>query len=265
MPNKRKSTVDIKASKGGEPIVCLTAYTTQFAKILDPHTDILLVGDSLGMVIYGLDSTLPVTLEMMIQHGQAVMRGSSTACVIVDMPFASYQESPAQAFKNAAKIMQETGAQGIKLEGGVEMAETIKFLVERGIPVMGHVGLMPQMVNAYGGFTCRGKTPESRKKVMEDAVAAEKAGCFAVVVEGVVEDLAREVTKKLKIPVIGIGGSSACDGQILVSDDVAGMFTDFKPKFVKRYGNMAGELENAAKNYAADVRARKFPGDENVF
>jgi 3-methyl-2-oxobutanoate hydroxymethyltransferase len=265
MSEKKLSIIDIKARKGGEPIVCLTAYTTPFAKILDEYCDVLLVGDSLGMVLYGMDSTLPVSLDMMINHGQAVVRGSKKACVIVDMPFGSYQESDAQAFANCAKVMAETGCQAVKLEGGTEMSQTINFLVERGIPVMGHVGLMPQRVNAYGGYGCRGKTKEGKKKVMDDAIAVQDAGAFSVVIEGVVESLARSVTEKLKIPVIGIGGSPACDGQILVSEDMAGLFTDFKPKFVKRYGKMAEELHNSAKNYAADVKARKFPSEENCF
>lgn len=265
MITKRTSTIDIKNRKNGEPIVCLTAYSTPFAKILDEYVDILLVGDSLGMVLYGMDSTLSVTLEMMINHGKAVVRGAVKSCVVVDMPFGSYQESKSQAFKNASKVMAQTGCQAIKLEGGTEMAETIKFLVERGIPVMGHVGLMPQRVNAYGGYGCQGKTPESKKKVMEDAIAVQNAGAFSIVIEGVIETLAKEVTKKLTIPVIGIGGSPDCDGQILVSEDMAGLFTDFTPKFVKRYGNLAEELKNAVKNYSDDVKSRKFPTKENCF
>jgi 3-methyl-2-oxobutanoate hydroxymethyltransferase len=265
MSDKRITTVNIKSRKGGEPIVCLTAYTTPFAKILDEYCDLLLVGDSVGMVLYGMCSTLPVSLDMMVNHGRAVVRGASKACVVVDMPFGSYQQSHAQAFASCARVMAETGCQAIKLEGGVEMADTIKYLVERGIPVMGHVGLMPQRVNAYGGYASRGKTKEEKKKVMDDALAVEAAGAFAVVIEGVVEPLARDVTAKLKIPVIGIGGSPACDGQVLVSEDMGGLFTDFKPKFVKRFGNLAGELHNSAKNYAAEVKARKFPGEENCF
>jgi 3-methyl-2-oxobutanoate hydroxymethyltransferase len=265
MAKKKITTVDLKAQKGGQPIVCLTAYTTPFARILDKYCDVLLVGDSLGMVLYGMASTLSVTLDMMINHGTAVVRGAEKACVIVDMPFASYQQSPAQGFASAARVMAETGCQGVKIEGGLEMAETVRFIVERGIPVMGHVGLMPQMVNAYGGYSCRGKTSESREKVIADALAIQKAGAFAIVIEGVVEDLAREVTEKLTIPVIGIGGSPSCDGQILVSEDMAGLFTEFKPKFVKHYGDLAGELEKAAKGYSEDVKARKFPGEENCF
>ena len=265
MPDRRISIIDIKSRKQQEPIVCLTAYTAPFAKILDNHADLLLVGDSLGMVLHGMDSTLSVTLDMMIMHGQAVMRGSSKACVIVDMPFGSYQQSKEQAFRSASKIMSRTSCQGIKLEGGLEMVDTVSFLVERGIPVMGHVGLMPQMINSYGNYNCKGKTKESRDKVIDDALALQNAGAFSVVIEGVVENLASEVTKALDIPVIGIGGSVDCDGQILVSEDMAGLFTDFKPKFVKRYGNLAGELESAAEKYAKEVRKRKFPAKENCF
>lgn len=265
MANKRVTVKDIRGRKQDTPIVCLTAYTAPFAKTLDEYTDLLLVGDSLGMVLYGMDSTLSVTVDMMIAHGRAVVKSSSHSCVIVDMPFGSYEESPQVAFRNAARIMKETGCQGVKLEGGAEMADTISFLAERGIPVMGHVGLMPQMVNSYGGYGCKGKTKESRKKVINDALAVEEAGAFSVVIEGVVEPLAKEVTGKLKIPVIGIGGSPACDGQILVSEDMAGLFTDFKPKFVKRYGNLGEILDKAVKDYADEVKKRKFPASENCF
>lgn len=265
MVNKRISVVDIKSRKGGEPIVCLTAYTAPFAKILDNYTDLLLVGDSLGMVIYGMESTLPVTLDMMINHGKAVVKSSFHSCVVVDMPFGSYQRSPQHAFENAAKVLAQTGCQAVKLEGGEEMAETIKFLVERGVPVMGHVGLQPQMVNAYGGYSCRGKTKAAKKKILNDALSVQQAGAFAIVIEGVVESLAREVTAKTEVPIIGIGASPACDGQVLVTEDVAGLFLDFKPKFVKRYGNLASELESAVKKYAEDVKKRKFPGEENCF
>ena len=265
MVTKRNSIIDVKKRKAVEPIVCLTAYSTPFAKILDKHVDILLVGDSVGMVLYGMESTLSVTVDMMINHGKAVMRGSSNACVVVDMPFGSYQASKAQAFESSSRIMSETGCQAVKIEGGTEMADTIKFLVQRGVPVMGHVGLMPQMVNAYGGYGCKGKTKESRDKVIEDALAVQNAGAFSVVVEGVVEQLAADVTKELDVPVIGIGGSPKCDGQILVSEDMAGLFTDFKPKFVKRFGNLAKELEEAAKEYSNEVKSRKFPSEENCF
>ncbi len=262
---KRLSILDIKKRKGETPIVCLTAYTAPFAKILDRFTDLLLVGDSVGMVLYGMDSTLPVSLDMMIQHGKAVVKSSQKSCVVVDMPFGSYQQSKEQAFTSCARVLAETGCQAVKIEGGLEMQETVEFLVHRGIPVLGHVGLMPQMVNAHGGYGCQGKTPEARKKVLEDAIAIEKAGAFAVVIEGVVEKLASDVTRKLKIPVIGIGGSVECDGQILVSEDMAGLFTDFKPKFVKRYGNIADELAKAAHGYADEVKKRIFPGKDNCF
>ena len=265
MANKRISVVDIKARKKGDPIVSLTAYSTPFARILDDYADILLVGDSVGMVLYGMDSTLSVTLDMMINHGKAVVRGSHNACIVVDMPFGSYQASPPQAFENAARILSQTGCQAVKIEGGEEMSETIRFLVERGIPVMGHVGLMPQMVNGYGGYSCRGKTKSGKKKVINDALSVQEAGAFAIVIEGVVESLAAEVTAKTEIPIIGIGGSPDCDGQILVSEDMAGLFTEFKPKFVKRFGNLAGELESAAKKYADEVKKRKFPGEEHCF
>lgn len=265
MTEKRLSSVDIRNRKNTAPLVCLTAYTTPFARILDTYADMLLVGDSLGMVLYGMESTLSVTLEMMLQHGKAVMRGSKRACVAVDMPFGSYQESKAQAFRNAARVMAETGCQAVKLEGGKEMAATVQYLVERGIPVVGHVGLMPQMVNAYGGYSCRGRTQESRDKVMEDALAIQQAGAFCVVIEGVVEPLAREVTEALDIPVIGIGGSAACDGQILVSEDMAGLFTEFTPRFVKRFGSLAKELDEAAKGYAKEVKERQFPSQEHYF
>ncbi|PIR39064.1 MAG: 3-methyl-2-oxobutanoate hydroxymethyltransferase [Alphaproteobacteria bacterium CG11_big_fil_rev_8_21_14_0_20_39_49] len=265
MITKRTSVVDIKKRKKGEPIVCLTAYSAPFAKILDEHADLLLVGDSVGMVLYGMESTLPVTVDMMINHGLAVMRGSKKACVIVDMPFGSYQASVSQAFENAAKIISLTGCQGVKLEGGTEMTDTINFLVQRGIPVMGHVGLMPQRVNAYGGYSCRGKTKEGREKIMQDAIAVQNAGAFSVVIEGVIEQLAADVAKELEIPVIGIGGSAQCDGQILVSEDMSGLFQDFKPKFVKRFGNVAEELEKAAKAYSKEVKSGKFPAKENCF
>lgn len=265
MNTKRLTIKDIIAKKGKQPIVCLTAYTAPVAKILDKHTDILLVGDTVGMVLYGMDSTLPVTLDIMANHGRAVVVSSINSCVIVDMPFGSYQESPSQAFKNAAYIMAQTGCQAIKLEGGVEMADTIKFLVERGIPVMGHVGLMPQHFNAYGGYSHHGKTQETRSKILADSIAVQEAGAFSLIIECVSEKLAQNVTKKLRVPVIGIGASPMCDGQILVSDDMLGLFTDFKPKFVKHYATLAPQIDKAAAEYAADVRSRNFPAPENCF
>ena len=262
---KRTSTPQIRDRKGGEPIVCLTAYTTQMARRLDPHVDLLLVGDSLGMVVYGFDSTLPVTVEMMIAHGAAVMRGSEHACVIVDLPFGSYQASPEQAFGTAARVMAETGASGVKLEGGEEMADTVRFLTQRGIPVCGHVGLMPQAVNVAGGFKATGRSAEEALQVRRDAGAVAAAGAFAVVLEGTLEPVAAAITAELPVPTIGIGASPACDGQILVSEDVFGLFSDFTPRFVKRYADLGEQISTAAQAYAQDVRARRFPGKEHCF
>ena len=262
---RRVSTPQIRARKGGEPIVCLTAYTTQMARWLDPHVDLLLVGDSLGMVLYGFDSTLPVTLDMMIAHGSAVMRGASRACVIVDLPFGSYQASPEQAFHSAARIMSETGASGVKLEGGEVMAETVRYLVQRGIPVCAHVGLMPQAVNVAGGFKATGRSDEAARQVTRDAEAMAEAGAFAVVLEGTLEPVAAAITASISIPTIGIGASPACDGQILVSEDVFGLFSDFTPRFVKRYADLGGRISEAAAAYSADVRARRFPAMEHCF
>jgi 3-methyl-2-oxobutanoate hydroxymethyltransferase len=262
---KRVSTPQIRARKGGEPIVCLTAYTTQMARWLDPHVDLLLVGDSLGMVVYGFDSTLPVTLDMMIAHGSAVMRGATRACVIVDLPFGSYQASPEQAFHSAARIMSETGASGVKLEGGEVMAGTVRYLVQRGIPVCAHVGLMPQAVNVAGGFKATGRSEEEARQVTRDAEAMEGAGAFAVVLEGTLEPVAAAITASISIPTIGIGASPACDGQILVSEDVFGLFSDFTPRFVKRYADLGGKISEAAAAYSADVKARRFPAMEHCF
>jgi 3-methyl-2-oxobutanoate hydroxymethyltransferase len=255
---------DLRRMKG-TPQVWLTAYTTPMARLLDPHCDVLLVGDSLGMVLYGLPSTLAVSLDTMIAHGAAVVRGTKHACVVVDMPFGSYQESPQQAFRNAARIASETHAQAVKLEGGVEMAETIRFLTTRGVPVCGHVGLMPQSLNVAGGFRATGRTGDEAAKVTADARAVADAGAFAVVVEGTLEPVAAAITADIAIPTIGIGASAACDGQVLVIDDVLGTFNDFVPRFVKRYAELGVEISNAAAAYAADVRARKFPGEGNVF
>lgn len=262
---RRLTPTAIQALKGERPIASLTAYTTPIARLLDPHVDFLLVGDSLGMVLYGMDSTLGVTMEMMIAHGQAVMRGTSAACVVVDMPFGSYQESREQAFRNAARILKETGCSAIKLEGGAEMAETVDFLSSRGIPVLGHVGLMPQLVNTTGGYRSLGRTEREAAKIRRDAKAIDDAGAFAIVVEGTVEPLAREITASLKAPTIGIGASPACDGQILVSDDMLGLFNDFKPRFVKHFANLAPEISAAVQAYAAEVKARTFPGPEHTF
>jgi 3-methyl-2-oxobutanoate hydroxymethyltransferase len=262
---KRKTPADLRARKGGVPIVSLTAYTTSQARLLDPHSDLLLVGDSLGMVVYGLESTLPVTLDMMIAHGAAVVRGANRACVIVDMPFGSYQESPAQAFANAARIMAETGCAGVKLEGGEVMAETIRFLTARGIPVLSHVGLQPQSVNAIGGFHAQGRTDAEAARVIADGKAVADAGAFAMVVEGTAEPVARRLTEIVPVPTIGIGASVACDGQVLVIDDLLGIFDGFKPRFVKRYAELSGAISAAVSAYAEDVRTRRFPGPEHVY
>lgn len=260
---RRITPPEIAQRKGGEPLVCLTAYTAPMARLLDAEADMLLVGDSLGMVLYGMETTLGVTLPMMIEHAKAVMRGSSRACVTVDMPFGSYQESPEWAFRNAARVLAETGAAGVKLEGGIEMAETIAFLVARGVPVLGHVGLKPQSVHTVGGFSVRGKDEREALKIIADAEAVEKAGAFALVVENTVEPLARAITARLAIPTIGIGASPACDGQILVTEDLLGLSGVPVPRFVKRYADLAGEIGRAVKAYAADVRARRFPAPEH--
>ena len=263
---KGKITVtDIRAQKGGDPLVCLTAYTSLTAQLLDDHTDLLLVGDSLGMVLYGLDDTLGVTLDMMIAHGKAVMRRSNRACVIVDMPFGSYQESPEAAFKNAARVMKEVGCAGVKLEGGIEMAKTISFLTKRGIPVLAHVGLLPQSVNTAGGFRSHGQEDEEASRILADAVDVTNAGAFAIVIEGTVEPLARKISETIHIPTIGIGASPACDGQILVTEDLVGLFSDFTPKFVKRYADLGKQIADAAKSYSEDVRSGNFPGPEHCF
>ncbi len=262
---KPVTTRDIRARKGLDPIVCLTSYTAPMARMLDPHVDVLLVGDSLGMVVYGLPTTIGVTMEMMIAHGQAVMRGATRACVVVDMPFGSYQEGPEQAFRNAARLMMETGCAAVKLEGGEEMAATVRFLVERGVPVMAHVGLTPQSVHAFGGFRARGKSEGEADKIVADAHAAADAGAFAIVLEGTHEPVARRITEEVACPTIGIGASPVCDGQVLVIDDVLGLFSDFRPKFVKRYAELAPLVDEAAARYAAEVKARTFPGPEHCF
>jgi 3-methyl-2-oxobutanoate hydroxymethyltransferase len=262
---RRLSPGHIEALKGERPIVSLTAYTTPIARLLDPHVDFMLVGDSLGMVLYGLDSTVGVTLDMMIAHGQAVMRGSEKACVVVDLPFGSYQQSKEQAFASAARILKETGCSAVKLEGGAEMAETVDFLTQRGIPVLGHVGLMPQLVNTMGGYRSVGRSDKEAAKIRRDAKAIDDAGAFAIVIEGTIEPLAREISEALRAPTIGIGASPACDGQILVSDDMLGIFSDFKPRFVKHFAELAPQISAAFEAYAQEVRARSFPGIEHTF
>ena len=261
---RRLAAPDITVRKGKEPIVCLTAYTAPMAELLDEHCDLLLVGDSVGMVVHGLPNTVGVTLEMMILHGQAVMRGSTSALVVVDMPFGSYEGAAEEAYANAARIMKETGAQAVKVEAGPAVVANIEYLVARGIPVMGHVGLRPQAVLVDGGFKAKGKGIDERRQILEDARATEEAGAFAIVVEGVAEGLAREITAALAIPTIGIGASAGCDGQILVTDDMLGLF-DWTPKFVRRYADLRGEISRAVKSYSEDVRARRFPGPAEIY
>lgn len=261
---RRLTAPDISARKGGQPIVCLTAYSAPMAEILDEHCDLLLVGDSVGMVIHGLTNTVGVTLEMMILHGQAVMRGSKAAMVVVDMPFGSYEGAPEVAYANAARVMKETGASAIKVEAGPAVVNNIEYLVQRGIPVMGHVGLRPQAVMVDGGFKAKGRGGDERQRILEDAKATVKAGAFAVVVEGVAEGLAREITLAISVPTIGIGASAGCDGQILVTDDMLGLF-DWTPKFVRRYADLRGEIGRAVAGYADDVRNRRFPGPAEIY
>jgi 3-methyl-2-oxobutanoate hydroxymethyltransferase len=262
---KRLTPSRITAMKGMTPIVCLTAYTTPMARLLDSHCDLLLVGDSLGMVVYGMETTIGVTLDMMIAHGKTVMRGVTNACVVVEMPFGTYQESKETAFRNAVLILQETGSDAVKLEGGEEMAETIAFLVARGVPVLGHIGLMPQQVHTAGGYRSVGHTEHESAKIRRDAQAVGGSGAFAVVIEGTVEPLAREVTAAMHVPTIGIGASSACDGQILVSENMLGLFDEFTPRFVKRYDELGKRIAAAAADYAVDVLSRRFPAVEHTF
>jgi 3-methyl-2-oxobutanoate hydroxymethyltransferase len=267
-PMRRLTVPKLRARKHdgvtAEPLVVLTAYTARQAQLLDEHCDLLLVGDSLGQVIYGLPSTVPVTLEMMANHAAAVVRGSYRAVVAVDMPFGSYEASPQQAFESAAWLMKQSGAAAVKLEGGEVMAETVAFLVQRGIPVMGHVGLTPQAVNVLGGYGARGRTDAEADKIVGDAKALDRAGAFSIVVEGVVEPIAVAVTQAVACPTIGIGASAQCDGQVLVTEDMLGLF-ERVPRFVKRYGNLAETISGAAEHYAKEVRERSFPGPEQTY
>ena len=267
-PQRRLTVPAVRARKvdgvTAEPIVMLTAYTARQAQLLDPHVDVLLVGDSLGQVIYGLPSSVPVTLDMMANHGAAVVRGSYHAVVVIDMPFGSYEQSPEQAFASAALLLKATGAAAVKLEGGAAMAETVAFLVARGIPVMGHVGLTPQAVNVLGGYGPRGRGAAEADKIIGDARALDDAGAFAIVLEGVVEPLGLAITQAVSCPVIGIGASAACDGQVLVTDDMLGMF-ERVPRFVKKYEDVAGVISRTAETYAAEVRARSFPGADQTY
>jgi 3-methyl-2-oxobutanoate hydroxymethyltransferase len=261
---KRITAPDIRARKNGQPIVALTSYHAHTAAIADKYVDFLLVGDSLGMVMHGFETTLPVPLELMIMHGRAVTRGAKHALVVVDMPFGSYEESPAQAFRNAARVIKETECGAIKIEGGRRMAETINFLSERGIPVMAHIGLTPQSINVLGGFKAQGRQRAQWQLIEEDAKAVADAGAFSVVLEALAEPLAAKITKAIDIPTIGIGASAACDGQILVMEDMLGL-TPIVPKFVKAFGKVAEAIEGAISLYADDVRSRKFPGAENTY
>lgn len=263
-PMKRLTVPRIRQRKGGEPLVMLTAYTVRMAQIMDAHCDMLLVGDSLGQVIYGLPHTVAVTMEMMALHGAAVVRGSYHAAVIVDMPFGSYEASPEVAFNNAARLLKETGAAAVKMEGGKVIAPTIEYVSARGIPVMGHVGLTPQAVNILGGYGVRGKSAAEARSIVEDAEAVAKAGAFAMVIEGVMEPIAIEITEKVACPTIGIGASAQCDGQVLVTEDMLGLF-DRVPKFVKRFADMHVQVEDAVKQYAQDVRSRSFPGPDQLY
>lgn len=261
---KRFTAPDIRARKGGEPIVMLTSYHAHTARLADKYCDVILVGDSLGMVMHGLETTVPVTLDMMILQGHAVMRGSARALVVVDMPFGSYEASKEQAFMSAARVMKETGCGAIKMEGGARMAETIRFLVERGVPVMAHVGLTPQSINTIGSFRAQGRDETDWAPIEQDAIAVAEAGAFSVVLEAIAEPLGRKITETVPIPTIGIGASVACDGQVLVMEDMLGL-TPRVPKFVKRFGDLGPGIEKAMADYAAEVRARTFPAPEHTY
>ncbi|WP_138468277.1 3-methyl-2-oxobutanoate hydroxymethyltransferase [Poseidonocella sp. HB161398] len=263
-PIRRVTVPQIARRKGGEPIVSLTSYHAHTAAIVDEVADFILVGDSLGMVMHGMDSTLGVSLELMIMHGKAVVRGTQRALIVVDMPFGTYEESPSEAFRNAARIMKETGCGAVKLEGGRRMAETIRFLTERGIPVMAHIGLTPQSTNVMGGFKTQGRDEESWPQHEEDARAVAEAGAFAIVLEGMVEPLARRITEQVSIPTIGIGASAHCDGQVLVLEDMLGL-NPWTPKFVKVYGQLGAMIKDAVRAYAEEVRDRSFPGEDQVY
>ena len=263
---QRKTIPEIRAHKGrAEGLVCLTAYTAPMAGIFDRHADLLLVGDSIGMTLYGMENTLGVDLEMMIRHGQAVMRAAKNACVVVDMPFGTYEESPAQAYRNAARLIKDSGCDAVKLEGGVDMAPTIRHLAAHNIPVMAHIGLLPQSVVKDGGYKVKGRSREEEARLLADAKAIEEAGAFAVVIEGTVADVATKITQAISIPTIGIGGSKDCDGQVLVAEDMLGMLEGHTPKFVKKYAHLAEEIDRAAAAYAVDVRARSFPAADHIY
>jgi 3-methyl-2-oxobutanoate hydroxymethyltransferase len=265
----RLSAADITARKRDGatalPIVVLTAYTAPMAHLLDAHTDIILVGDSLGMVLYGMENTRSVSLDMMIAHASAVVRGSKKSLVLVDMPFGTYEESPEQALRNARRLLDESGADALKLEGDAQLAPTVALLVQNNIPVMGHVGLLPQQVTSADGFKTQGKTDETAARILQDALALQEAGAFSVLMEAVTEPLARHITAQLRVPTIGIGASPACDGQVLVTDDMLGLSAGYIPRFVKRYGALASQVDDAVKHYAQEVRSRAFPSAEYCY
>jgi 3-methyl-2-oxobutanoate hydroxymethyltransferase len=263
-PLKRTTIPVLMARKGGTPIVCLTAYTAPMAALLDTHVDMILVGDSLGMVLYGMESTLPVTLDDMIRHGRSVMQASHHACVIVDMPFGSYQTSPQHAFEAAAQVMKETNAQGVKLEGGAEMTETVAFLTARAIPVMAHIGLKPQHVHSMGGYKYQGRTEEERSTLMCEAQAMQAAGAFALLLEGTQSSIAQEITARMSIPTIGIGAGIGCDGQIVVTEDMLGLF-ERTPRFVRRFANIRAAMESGVQAYGDAVRSRSFPDESESY
>jgi len=263
-PTRRTTAPQIAKRKGGEPIVSLTSYHAHTAAIVDRYADFILVGDSLGMVMHGMETTVGVPLDLMIMHGRAVVRGTKKALIVVDMPFGSYEESPAVAFRNAARVMKETGCGAVKIEGGQRMGETIRFLSERGIPVMAHIGLTPQSWNTFGGFKTQGREQDSWPLHEEDARVVTEAGAFAVVVEGMVEPLAARITGQIAIPTIGIGASVQCDGQILVLEDILGL-SPRVPKFVRVYGQVGPLIEDSVRRYAEDVRARAFPTEDHVY
>jgi 3-methyl-2-oxobutanoate hydroxymethyltransferase len=263
-PSRRITAPDITAKKGVAPVVSLTAYHAHTAALADNHCDFLLVGDSLGMVMHGYETTVPVPLELMIMHGKAVVRGAKRALIVVDMPFGSYEESPPVAFRNAARVMKETDCGAIKLEGGRRMAETIRYLVDRGIPVMAHIGLTPQSINVLGGFKVQGRTDAQWAALEEDARLVSEAGAFAVVLEAIPAELAKRITDAIPIPTIGIGASADCDGQILVMEDMLGL-SPRVPKFVKKYGSIGAAIEGAISDYAVEVRARRFPAPEHTY
>jgi len=261
---KRMTVPEIMARKGKQPLVCLTSYHAHTARLIDPYVDLLLVGDSLGMVMYGMESTLGVTLDMMIAHGAAVVRGADKSLIVVDLPFGTYEESPAQAFHNAARVLKETGCQAVKLEGGTRMAETVRYLTERGIPVMGHIGLTPQNVNVMGGFKTQGREKDQWPALEADAIALAEAGAFAIVLEGMAADLADRISGQIAVPTIGIGASAGCDGQILVTEDMLGL-SPTVPKFVKEFATLGAQIAGAAEAYARDVRARNFPEEQHTY